>query len=218
MSAPFSPSIMDVPLPRDFRLPAIKPYMGTTDPRVHMTRYKAAMVMIGAGDAVMCRAFLSTLDGAAQDCNIQCKKPFSHPCVVKQDSGESLKDFLNKWKKEVNNVYDFDSTAAIPIFIYALRSGYFYKQLNANQPRSYEDLMRTANRYAEAKEVDRKKKDEEDGQQQQHRQPMNKNMWRKEEGHEPSPSDTKRGYEQIMEEGDKEQEVEPVQRKKHVIR
>ncbi|XP_031096878.1 uncharacterized protein LOC116001125 [Ipomoea triloba] len=43
MAAPFSPSIMDAPLPRDFRLPTIKAYTGTSDPRVHMTRYKAAM-------------------------------------------------------------------------------------------------------------------------------------------------------------------------------
>ncbi|XP_019158425.1 PREDICTED: uncharacterized protein LOC109155147 [Ipomoea nil] len=38
-----------------------------------------------------------------------------------------------------------------------------HQQLNAHQPRSYEDLMRTANRYAEAEDVDRKKRDEEDG-------------------------------------------------------
>ncbi|MEQ5213020.1 hypothetical protein ABN235_18885, partial [Morganella morganii] len=82
---------------------------------------------------------------------------------VKQDKGESLRDFLSKWKKEVNNVYDFDSKAAILIFIQALRSGDFHKQLNTHHPRSYEELMRTANRYADAEEADRRKKDEEEG-------------------------------------------------------
>lgn len=66
MATPFTPSIMDAPLPRYFRLPSIKAYTGTSNPQVHMTRYKASMVMIEVDDAVMCRAFLSTLDGMTQ--------------------------------------------------------------------------------------------------------------------------------------------------------
>ncbi|XP_031132044.1 uncharacterized protein LOC116033443 [Ipomoea triloba] len=188
MVAPFSPSIMDAPLPRDFRLPTIKAYTGTSDLRVHMTRYKATMVMTGAGNAIMCRAFLTTLDGTAQDWfntipdgsiqnfaelskhfltyfsrHIQHKKPFSHLYGVKQDMGESLRNFLSKWKTEVNNVCNFDSKVAILMFIHALRSGNFHRQLNTHHLRSYEELMRIANRYAEAEETDRKKKDEEEG-------------------------------------------------------
>ncbi|XP_031099665.1 uncharacterized protein LOC116003864 [Ipomoea triloba] len=159
MTAPFSPDIMEVPLPKTFRLPTIKAYTGTSDWHAHMTRYKAAMVMTRASDTIMCGAFLSTLDGEAHDWfntiqdssiqtfaelsknfltyffgNIQHKKPFSHLCG-----------------------------AAILIFIQALRSGDFHKQLNAHHPCSSEDLMRTANRYAEVEEADRKKKDEEEG-------------------------------------------------------
>ncbi|XP_031106481.1 uncharacterized protein LOC116011101 [Ipomoea triloba] len=188
MAASFSPSIMDAPLPRDFRLPTIKAYTGTSDPRVHMTRYKAAMVMTGVGNAIMCRAFLSTLDETAQDWfntisdgsiqnfaglskhfltyffrHIQHKKLFSHLYEVKQGRGESLRNFLSKWKTEVNNVCDFDSKAAILMFIQALRLGNFHKQLNTHHPRSYEKLMRIANCYAEVEEADRKKKDEEEG-------------------------------------------------------
>ncbi|XP_031098232.1 uncharacterized protein LOC116002270 [Ipomoea triloba] len=188
MTAPFSPSIMDAPLPRDFRLPTIKAYTRTSDLYVHMTRYKAAMEMTGAGDALMCRAFLTTLDGTAQDWfntipdgsiqnfaelskhfltyfsgHIQHKKPFSHLYGVKQDIDESLRNFLSKWKTKVNNVCDFDSKAAILMFIQALRSDNFHRQLNTHHPRSYEELMRIANRYAEAEEADRKKKDEEEG-------------------------------------------------------
>ncbi|XP_031096977.1 uncharacterized protein LOC116001228 [Ipomoea triloba] len=162
-------------------------YTGTFDSRVHMTRYKAAMVMTGAGDAIVCRVFLSTLDGIAQDWfntipdgsiqnfmelskhfltyfsrHIQYKKPFSHLYGVKHDNGESLRNFLSKWKRKVNNVCDFDSKAEILMFIQALRLGNFHRQLNTHHPRSYEELMRISNRYAEAKEADRKKKDEEE--------------------------------------------------------
>lgn len=34
---------------------------------MHIIRYKATMVMIGADDAIMCKAFLSTLNGTTQD-------------------------------------------------------------------------------------------------------------------------------------------------------
>ncbi|XP_031111913.1 uncharacterized protein LOC116015887 [Ipomoea triloba] len=188
MAAPFNARIMDTPLPKEFKLPTIKAYVGTSDPRAHMTRYKAAMVMMGAEDDIICRAFLSTLDWAAQDWfntipygliqnfgelsksflsyfsdNIQCKRLFSHLYAVRQDKGENLKDFLNKWKMEVSNVHDLDSKATIFIFIQALTSGDFHRQLNGHHPRSYEELMRIVNRYAEIEETDRKKKDEEEG-------------------------------------------------------
>lgn len=67
MVAPFTPSIMGMTLPRDFRLPSIKAYIKMSNTRVHMTRYKVAMVMIGADNIVMCRAFLSTLDRTTQE-------------------------------------------------------------------------------------------------------------------------------------------------------
>lgn len=67
MDTPFTPSIMDAPLPKDVRLLAIKAYIGTSDSRTHITRYKASMVMIRVGDTIMYMAFLSTLDGVTQD-------------------------------------------------------------------------------------------------------------------------------------------------------
>lgn len=67
MAMPFTLGIIDTPLLRDFRLPSIKAYIGTSNPWVHMMRYKAKMVMIGVDDTVMFMAFLSTLDGTAHE-------------------------------------------------------------------------------------------------------------------------------------------------------
>lgn len=62
MATPFTMSIMGAPFPKDFWLPTIKAYNETSNPCTQMIKYKETMVMIGANDAVMCRAFLSTLD------------------------------------------------------------------------------------------------------------------------------------------------------------
>ncbi|XP_031127682.1 uncharacterized protein LOC116029780 [Ipomoea triloba] len=159
MATPFSPDIMEVPLPKDFRLPTIKAYTSTSDLRAHMTRYKATVVMIGASDAIICRAFLSTLDETAQDWFNTI------PDGSIQTFAELSKSFLTYFSGNIQHKKPFSHLcgAAILIFIQALRSGNFHRQLNTHHPRSYEELMRIAHRYAEAEEADRKKKDEEDG-------------------------------------------------------
>lgn len=111
-----------------------------------MTRYKVAIVLIRADDAVMCKEFLSTLDETTQEgfntlpdgsirnfvelsksflayfsINIQRKRHFSYMCTIKQTWSKSLMDFLWRWKKEVGNVYDFNGKAVLPIFTQALR-------------------------------------------------------------------------------------------------
>lgn len=76
---------------------------------------------------------------------------------------KTRKDFMTMWKKEVGYVYEFDGKASMLIFTHALRFGEFYKHLNTHLPRSYDELMRTANRFAEPEVADRKKREEEDG-------------------------------------------------------
>lgn len=63
----FTRAIMDEPFPKDFRFPTIKAYSGITDPRAHINKCRAAMLVMGASDAIMCWGFFSTLDGQAQD-------------------------------------------------------------------------------------------------------------------------------------------------------
>lgn len=67
MVNPFAPNIMDTPLSKDFQLQTIKVYTRTSGLRTQMTIYKVAMVMIGTNDVLMCKEFLSTLDGMTKD-------------------------------------------------------------------------------------------------------------------------------------------------------
>ncbi|XP_019185996.1 PREDICTED: uncharacterized protein LOC109180742 [Ipomoea nil] len=154
LSSPFANAIMEEPLPRDFRFPTIKAYSGTTDPRAHLTRYRAAMMITEATDVILCRGFFATLDGQAHDwfgslparsisafadltrqflshftTRIQRKKQIADLCDLKQGSSVSLAEYLRKWKKEAMGVADFDGKSAMVIFRNNLRSGAFHQGL-----------------------------------------------------------------------------------------
>ncbi|XP_031108522.1 uncharacterized protein LOC116012997 [Ipomoea triloba] len=188
LTSPFTDDVMAEPLPRDFRFPTIKAYTGSADPRSHLHKYRAAIMMTGASDAVMCRGFFATLDGQAQDwftslpeksistfadfsvkflsyyaCSIPKKKQFASMCKLEQGSTETLTDYLTRWKKEVRSVENFDKKAAIPIFTSNVRSGPFHRDLVQNRPKTYAALLDREARFAEAEEAERKKKEEERG-------------------------------------------------------
>ncbi|XP_019160746.1 PREDICTED: uncharacterized protein LOC109157300 [Ipomoea nil] len=196
LTPPFTRDIMEEPLPANFRFPTIQAYSGTTDPREHLNRYRAAMLMTRASNAIMCRGFLLTLDGHAQDwCrslpegsistfatltrrflsyfagHMRKKKQFADLCFLKQRSSESLADFLSKWKKESIGVSNFDDKAAIPIFRSNLRSGAFHQDLIRYPPKTYTELMDRASRFADAEVAEKRKKEEEEGKDRKGKEP-----------------------------------------------
>ena len=64
---PFSQKIMQEQVPPNFKLPHFESYDGTTDPIDHLEAFRTTMLLHGAPDAILCRAFPSTLKGAARN-------------------------------------------------------------------------------------------------------------------------------------------------------
>ncbi|XP_031111900.1 uncharacterized protein LOC116015871 [Ipomoea triloba] len=95
--------------------------------------------------------------------NVQKRKEFADLYHVKQRPADSLPEFLNKWKREVLGVANFDDRAAIIIFRNNLRSGPFYRDLIRYPPKTYNELMDRATRFAEAEVAEKRKKEEEEG-------------------------------------------------------
>ena len=58
---PFSAKVMNEPIPLRFKMPQTELYDGTSDPLDHLESFKSLMLLHGANNGVMCRAFPATL-------------------------------------------------------------------------------------------------------------------------------------------------------------
>ena len=64
---PSSQMIMQEPILPNFKLPQFESYDGTSDPVDHLEAFQTMMLLHGVLDAILCRAFPSTLKGAARN-------------------------------------------------------------------------------------------------------------------------------------------------------
>ena len=64
--SPFTPSVLECPLPPKFRLPQLEFYDGTKDPLDHIRAFKTILNLQQTPNKVICRSFLATLRGAAR--------------------------------------------------------------------------------------------------------------------------------------------------------
>ncbi|XP_019188930.1 PREDICTED: uncharacterized protein LOC109183198 [Ipomoea nil] len=188
LRTPFTTEIMAQPYPLDLRIPSNKEYDGRTDLEVHINTYYGNMLMMDVSDAVMCRAFYSTLSGRAAEWfktldpgSISCfanlamkfnrkfvtskiiRKPYMYLEKAKQLEGETLTDFLVKWKAAVGEVEPMDDLTAIHMLHISLRAGYLYQNFILHPPTTYEEALRRVTDYANAGEANAVKRSQEVG-------------------------------------------------------
>ncbi|VFQ98589.1 unnamed protein product [Cuscuta campestris] len=125
---PFTPRVMSVPLPTNFRPWQIKAYSGTTDPQNHLSKFYASMEAAAAPDEVKCRQRL----------------PYSHLLNICIRKGEKVYDFIVRWEKEARDVHGADDQALVAMFQAALPRGEVRKELRKNPPPTYQETLARA--------------------------------------------------------------------------
>ncbi|XP_019197163.1 PREDICTED: uncharacterized protein LOC109191031 [Ipomoea nil] len=146
------------------------------------------MMMMGMSDAVMCRAFYSTLIGRAAEyfrtlqrgsisdfASLAAKfmrkfvtskvirKPYMYLEKAKQLERESLTEFIVKWKAAVGEVKPMDDLTAIHMLHISLWADYLYQDFILHPPTTYEDALRRVTDYTNAGEANSVKSSQEVG-------------------------------------------------------
>ena len=131
--SPFTTSVNSFPLLSKFHMPQIDSYNGVKDPLDHLKTFKTLMHLQGVADAIMCRAFPTTLKGAARiwfsrltpnsistfkELSTQFTVHFigghqykkSTACLmsIKQREEETLRSYISRFNKEALSIDEVD--------------------------------------------------------------------------------------------------------------
>ncbi|XP_023917904.1 uncharacterized protein LOC112029452 [Quercus suber] len=170
--SPFTPSVLECPLPPKFRLPQLEFYDGTKDPLDHIGAFKTILNLQQTLDEVICRSFPATLRGAARvwfsklpassienfeqlsDSFVRHfiggqrhKRPTSYLLTVRQQEGESLRDYVKRFNKAVLEIDEADDQVTMTTFQAGLNNPDFIFSLGKTPPTSMTDLLFKAQKY-----------------------------------------------------------------------
>ncbi|RRT33261.1 hypothetical protein B296_00057015 [Ensete ventricosum] len=177
--SPFTPEIQSKPLSATFRLPALKPYDGSGDPMEHIATFHAQMTLYDTLEALMCRAFPTTLRGSARTW-YACLKPASIPSFdvfvrefelnflasacprpttasllgMAHGSDEPLSQFIGRFTSQVQGIPDLHPSLAIQAFLTRLMSSRFFWSLIERPPMTLPEMLQWAHQYMADRDAD----------------------------------------------------------------
>ena len=168
---------MVVKYPHRFHLPQMEPYDGQRGPTEHLELYRTLIEVQGALQAILYRAFPLTLVGAArrwfrrlQSHSIssfgdlsreftshfrsarQRGKPVTYLLTVKQQEGETLRDYIRRYNNKITQVNVYDDGIALSGIMKGFRMGKLWWSISKKPPTSYSEILARAEKYANAEE------------------------------------------------------------------
>jgi len=161
---PFSQVIMDVVIPATFVGPKAT-FTRMEDPEAHLTTFHTHMMLAGGFDVVRCKLFMSTLVEMAMDWFInlpdghvtsfaRLSKLFREQYIanrapppnsydlfdVRQYRGESLKEFVNRFRAQVVKLNTKDETMMVHEFRKGIFLGPFSESLIRSRPKTFVEI------------------------------------------------------------------------------
>ena len=176
--SPFTASVNSFPLPHKFCMPQIDSYDRVKDPLDHLETFKTSMHLQGVADEIMCRAFPTTLKGAARiwfnqlmpnsistfkELSAQFtvhiigghryKKSTACLMSIKQREDETLRSYISRFNKEALSINKASDKILVTAFTNGLRKGKFLFSLYKNDPKTMSDVLYRATKYMNAKDA-----------------------------------------------------------------
>ncbi|KAK2999841.1 hypothetical protein RJ639_023777 [Escallonia herrerae] len=175
---PLSKGIEKAKLPPNFRMPQCDLYDGSGDPGEHVYQFQTNMLLLQVSDAVMCRAFPTTLRKAAHAWFKSLRPRSIHSFAqlsdlfqkhfvssrtrrknsasllnVVQERNESLSRYLGRFNATTLEIDNLDESVKYTAFMRGLRpTTKFAFAVNKSPPRNMSDLLDKANKYIQAEE------------------------------------------------------------------
>src|SRR5262249_30021317 len=178
ITCPLSDHILEAPLPSHFRMPHIEAYDGSSDPLDHLHTFQDLMLLQGASDPILCRAFPATFRKAARvwysklpsqsiTTFPQFAKQFTthfansrkprktaiNLMYLTQQQDESLRSFIGRFHEELLDIPDLPTSSAVVSLIQNTRNHHFKISLSKKPPASMTELLERAEKYINAEET-----------------------------------------------------------------
>ncbi|XP_077232394.1 uncharacterized protein LOC143869572 [Tasmannia lanceolata] len=159
-------------------MPQVPQYDGTTDPVDHLETLRTMMLLHCTSNEFLCRAFPTTLTGAARDWYSRLKpnsvdnfedfgddlawhfmsswwprKITASLMTLRQEDNESLKAFVGRFNREALQVPNLDPSAATNALLTGVRFNDFRRSVARRNPHSLADLMAGAEEYISVEET-----------------------------------------------------------------
>jgi len=189
-SSPFTPYILETPLPEKWKMPTFDKYDGTTDPDNHMRVFMHQMMFHAVSDPIWCRVFSTSLTGEALewfselptgciDSFATLKARFSTQFAplksailtvdnlvnIRQEDGESLRSYLDRYNRMSVKIKGLSDEIARHHFSYGLQPGVFADNISRKKPQTMEEMRERAAKFIQMEDMQEfrvKKREKED--------------------------------------------------------